>query len=144
MVPVDHRVKMNENEKIDLDLARELKKLWNMKVTVITVVIRALGMVPKDVERRLDGLEIRRKTGAIQITVLLRSTRIRWRALETWGDLMLLRLQKKNPQVKSGVKKKIVRSEIIIFRRIANVSFVKTEMKELITINECNKLAQKK
>ena len=32
-VPADHRVKLKENEKMDkyLDLARELKKLWNMK-----------------------------------------------------------------------------------------------------------------
>ena len=36
-VLVDYRVKLKESEKRDryLDLARELKKLWNMKVTVI-------------------------------------------------------------------------------------------------------------
>ena len=47
-VPVDHRVKLKESENIDkyLDLARELKKLWNMKVTVI-IVIGALGIVSK-------------------------------------------------------------------------------------------------
>ena len=35
-VPADHRVKLKESEKRDkyLDLARELKKLWNMKVTI--------------------------------------------------------------------------------------------------------------
>ena len=34
-VPADYRVKSKENEKKDkyLDLARELKKLWNIKVT---------------------------------------------------------------------------------------------------------------
>ena len=33
----DHRVKLKENEKKDkyLDLARELKKLWNMKVVLL-------------------------------------------------------------------------------------------------------------
>ena len=30
-----------------LDLARELKKLWNIKVTVVPIVIGTLGMVPK-------------------------------------------------------------------------------------------------
>ena len=30
-----------------LDLARELKKLWNMKVTIVTIVIGALGTTPK-------------------------------------------------------------------------------------------------
>ena len=40
-VPVDHRVEIKENEKIDkyLDLARELKKLWNEKVMLILRII---------------------------------------------------------------------------------------------------------
>ena len=42
-VPADHRVKLSEVEKRDkyLDLARELKKLWNMKVTIIPIIIGA-------------------------------------------------------------------------------------------------------
>ena len=50
--PPDHRVKLKENEKKDkyLDLARELKKLWNIKVTVISVVIGALGKLGTVVE----------------------------------------------------------------------------------------------
>ena len=41
------RVKLKESEKKDkyLDLARELKKLWNMKVTFIPIVIGDLGTV---------------------------------------------------------------------------------------------------
>ena len=36
VVPADHRMKMKESKKIGkyFDLARELKKLWNMKATV--------------------------------------------------------------------------------------------------------------
>ena len=46
-VPADHGVKLKESEKKDkyLELARELKKLWNMKVTVTPIVIGALGTV---------------------------------------------------------------------------------------------------
>ena len=46
-VQVNHRVKLKEIEKRDkyLDLARELENLWNMKVTVIPIVIGALGSV---------------------------------------------------------------------------------------------------
>ena len=46
-IPVDHRVKIKESEKRDkyLDLARELEQLLYMKVSVITVVIGALGTV---------------------------------------------------------------------------------------------------
>ena len=48
-VPADHRIKLKECEKRDkyLDLARELKKLWNMKVTIIPIVIGAFGTVTK-------------------------------------------------------------------------------------------------
>ena len=47
--PADHRIKLKECEKKDkyLDLARELKKLWNMKVTIIPIVIGAFGTVTK-------------------------------------------------------------------------------------------------
>ena len=37
-VPADNRIKLKESEKKDkyLDPARELKKIWNMKVTILT------------------------------------------------------------------------------------------------------------
>ena len=55
----DHRVKMKENKMINkyLELARELRKPWNM---VIPIIVGALGMVPKGLERVLEELEIRR------------------------------------------------------------------------------------
>ena len=48
-VPADHGIKLKESEKRDkyLDLARELKKLRNMKVTIIPIVIGAFGTVTK-------------------------------------------------------------------------------------------------
>ena len=60
-VPADHKGKIKESVMIKkyLDLARELKKLWNMKVTVIPIVVDALGTTPKSLERRLEELEIR-------------------------------------------------------------------------------------
>ena len=86
--------KCNENEKIDkyLDLARELRKQWNMGVTVILIVVGACGMVPKGLERRGKELEIRGRIETIQTTALLRSVRILRRVLETGGDLLSLRL----------------------------------------------------
>ena len=49
-VLADHRVKLEENEKKDkyLDLASELKKLWNMKVTIIPMWLLLLVQSPKD------------------------------------------------------------------------------------------------
>ena len=49
VVPADHRIKLKECEKRDkyFNLARELKKLWNMKVTIIPIVIGAFGTITK-------------------------------------------------------------------------------------------------
>ena len=51
-VPADHRQKVKENKKRGkyLDLARELMKLWNMRVTVMPTVFGTLGII-------LEGLE---------------------------------------------------------------------------------------
>ena len=48
-VPADHRINLKECEKKDkyLDLARELKKQWNIKVTIVPTVIGALGTITK-------------------------------------------------------------------------------------------------
>ena len=54
---------MNESEKRDkyLDLEGEVRKnpkLWNMKVTVIPIVVGALDIVTKGFLERLEDLEI--------------------------------------------------------------------------------------
>ena len=48
-VPADHRIKLKESEKKDkyLNLTRELKKLWNMKVTIILIGIDVFGIVTR-------------------------------------------------------------------------------------------------
>ena len=71
-VPVDHRIKLKECEKRDkyLNLARDLKKVWNMKVTIIPNVIGALGTVTK--VQGLEGLEIMGRVETVQATALLR------------------------------------------------------------------------
>ena len=49
-VSADYKVKLKESKKKNkyLNFARKLKKLWNMKVTVVSIVIGALGTVTKD------------------------------------------------------------------------------------------------
>ena len=46
-VPTDHRINLKKCEKKDmyLDLSRELKKLWNMKVTIVPILIGAFGKI---------------------------------------------------------------------------------------------------
>ena len=95
VVPADHRINLKESEKKDkcLDLARELKKLWNMKVMIVPIVIGALGTVTKGLLKGLEDLEFSGRVETIQTTALLRTARILRRVLETWGDLLSLKLQ---------------------------------------------------
>ena len=41
-----------------LDLARELKKLWNMKVTIVLIVIGAFSTITKRLLKGLEDLEV--------------------------------------------------------------------------------------
>ena len=94
-VPADYRINLKESEKKDkyLDLARELKKLWNMKVTIVPIVIGALGTITKGLLKGLEDLEVGGRVETIQTTALLRTARILRRVLETWGDLLSLKIQ---------------------------------------------------
>ena len=93
-VPADHRINLKESEKKDkyLDLARELKKLWNMKMTIIPIVISDFGTVTKGLLKGLEDLEVGGRVDTIQTTTLLRTARILRRVQETWGDLLSLKL----------------------------------------------------
>ena len=94
-VSADHRINLKESKKKDkyLDLARDIKKLWNMKVTIVPIVIGALDTVTKGLLKSLGDLEIGGRVETIQTTALLRTARILRRVLETWGDLLSPKLQ---------------------------------------------------
>ena len=84
-VPADHRIKLKEGEKKDkyFELARKLKKLWNMKATIVPIIIGAFGTVTKGLLKRLENLEISGRVETIYTIALLRMARILRRALET-------------------------------------------------------------
>ena len=62
-VQTDHRVKIKENEKKNkyLDLARELKRLWNLRVAVIPTVGVGHRTVSKELGRGLGYLKIKER-----------------------------------------------------------------------------------
>ena len=64
-----------------------------MEVTIIPIVIGALGTVTKGLLKRLEDLEITERVETIQTTALLRSARILSRGVETWGELLSLKLR---------------------------------------------------
>ena len=93
-VPADHRIKPKGCKKKGkyLDLVRELKKLWNMKVTIVSIVIGAFGTITKGLFKGLEDLEVGGRGETIQMTALLRTARILRRVLETWGNLLSRKL----------------------------------------------------
>ena len=92
--PADHRIKLKESEKNDknLDLARELKTLWNVKVTIVPIVIGTWGTITKGLLKGLEDLQVGGREETTQMTALLRTARIQRRVLECWGDLQSLKL----------------------------------------------------
>ena len=70
----DRRIKLEKSENRDKyqDLARYMKKLWNLKVTVIPIVIGALGTIPKRLVTEVENLEMRGQVETIKTTELLR------------------------------------------------------------------------
>ena len=64
-----------------------------MKVSVIPIMVDALGAISKVLVKGLEDLEIKGQVEIIQTTALLKSARVLRRVLETWGDLLSFRLQ---------------------------------------------------
>ena len=77
-IPYDTRGDDKEVEKIEryLDLARELKKVWNMKVIVVPLVVGALGTPAKELEKRLKTIGIETEITELEKTVLIHTSRI--------------------------------------------------------------------
>ena len=64
-----------------------------MKVTIIPIGTSAFGTVTIGLLKGLDDLEIGRRVETIQTTALLRSARMLRGVLDTWGDLLSLKIQ---------------------------------------------------
>ena len=74
-----------------------------MKVTIVPIVIGALGTVTIGLLKGLEDLEVSGRVETIQTTSLLRTARILRRVLETWGASLSLKLQWK-PSANTDVK----------------------------------------
>ena len=94
-IPADHRINLKECAKKDkyLDLARELKKTVEHEMTIVPIVMAALGTITKGLLKGLQDLEVGGWVETIQMTALMRTARILRRILETWRDLLSLKLQ---------------------------------------------------
>ena len=57
-------------------------------MTIVPIVIGAFSTVTKGLLKGLEDLEVGGRVETIQMTALLKTTRILRRLLETWGDLL--------------------------------------------------------
>ena len=76
-VPGDSRIEEKKKDKIEKyqDLGRELQKIWNVKVKIISLLVGSLGAISKQFGNRLNQIGI--TAGRAQQKVdLLGSTRI--------------------------------------------------------------------
>ena len=63
-----------------------------MKVTIVSIVIGAFGTITKELLKGLEDVEVGGRVETIQTTALLITARILRRVLDTWGDLLSLKL----------------------------------------------------
>ena len=87
-VPAKHRKKPKECEKKD-----KYFELWNMKVSIVSIVIGAFGTVTEGLLKGLEDLEVRGRGKTIQTKAVLKTARILRRVLQTWSDLLSLKLR---------------------------------------------------
>ena len=110
-VPGDSRLKEKELEKIEkYQISRdEVGHVWQMnKVSVIPVVIGALGVISEKLERHMEKLDVKIAMKMIQKTALLGTARILRKVLsikrhrrgnfENLGDLLLPARKNKKEQ----------------------------------------------
>ena len=100
-------VDVKEVEKIQeyLDLFKELKNAWNMKMTVVPLVTATLDNPTKTLEKRLKSIGIDTNINKLQKTVLIHTSRILLKALELWQVLLTPYLKNKSyPLVETNVR----------------------------------------
>ena len=104
VVRANHNVKVKEGEKLDyyLELCYRAEKLKNTRVTVVSIVVEALGTVPQSLEKRLDEMEIRERTEIIQTTSLQKTAWIHRKS--RIHKICYLLDSSKNPSIRAGVK----------------------------------------
>ena len=83
-IPEDSGAKEKEAEKVEKyqNLARELRRMWEVKTKVVPVVLGALETVPLRLKGNLKGIGVDTSITLIQKTALLGSGRILKKVLE--------------------------------------------------------------
>ena len=91
-VKADHRINLKESKKKE-KYHNHIREMKNRKATMEPIMIGAFGTVTKGLLKGLGDLEVGGRVETIQTTALWRMARILRRVLETWGDLLSLKLR---------------------------------------------------
>ena len=83
-VPGDSRIEEKKKEKIEKyqDLGKELRKIYNMRLKIIPLVVGSLGTIPRQFGNRLKEPGITTEIEQVQKTILLETARILKKVLE--------------------------------------------------------------
>ena len=83
-VPGDSRIEEKEKDQIEKcqDLGSELRKIWNIKVKIVPLIVGSLGAIPKQFGNRLKQIGITVGKTQVQKTVLFGTAVILKKVLE--------------------------------------------------------------
>ena len=78
-------MELSQNEKVEKyqDLAREVRRIWQVKVKVIPIEMEALGTIPKALKSNLEDIGVDIDVEVLQKSVLLGTARILRKLLES-------------------------------------------------------------
>ncbi len=93
---------MKECEKKDkyLDLARELKKLWNIKVSIIRILVGSFGTVTNGLLKGLENLEVKLMSGDHPNNSIVENGQNTEKSHGEWRRLAVTQTPVKNHQLK--------------------------------------------
>ena len=96
-----------------MDFARELKKQWKMKVTVIPIVVSALGTVTKWLVKGLEYLEIKGPSKLLHYWDRPEYWEESWKLEETCCHSNSSKTPSANVDVKNSERVKVIISEYL-------------------------------
>ena len=84
-IPQDARVEQSYDEKFQKyqDLAREIRRIWQVKVKVIPLVVGALGTTPRALKANLEEIGVDMEIDLLQKSTLLGMATILRKVLES-------------------------------------------------------------
>ena len=63
-------------------LCMEIKRMWNLKCTIIPIIIGATGIVPRNLKKNLEAVPGKHSIDSLQKTAILRTSHITWKVLQ--------------------------------------------------------------